>query len=171
MQSRRSPLNVSRGLRGSLLCALVGAVAPLVMVSAFLVFNWIVFGVSEWDRHYDIQQWKHQMLGVIIGVSVVFACAGWAKFAPMGTYRFARSLAFVFLVSVPLWFVLGMARDLLDLNPRKPKKLDEPKFYPSELLMMIGPPIVAATILTTIRGANALKSSPKHDVRSAVNDP
>ncbi len=90
----------------------------------------------------------------MVDCGVVCACAGWATFAPAGKYSFAWSLAIIFVGSLVAWMVLGW----MELTPRRYKGVDHPAFYPSELLVLIVPPSLAAAFLTMIRVRRAPKS-------------
>jgi len=86
-------------------------------------------------------------LGPVVGCTVVFACAGWATFAPVGAFRFAKSLAIVFVMSLPLWFFLAS----MQFTPRRIKSVEHPAMYPSEFMVIAGPPVLAAAMLTAVR--------------------
>ena len=136
-----------RGMRAAAAAAAIGAVAPAALMLAFTVCRWAVQGSSAFDRQFDLLRLKRDLLGPIIGCSCVFACAGWATFAPAGVFRFARSLAIVFTSSLPVWFVLSS----MQLTPRRIGYVRDPAIYPSEFLVIVAPPILAAGIVTLVR--------------------
>ena len=142
-----SKFNLSRGVRGTVLWAGIGAVAPVVMMVVFTLCRWCVWEASASDRQYDIAHLPDSLLWPVIGCAAVCACTGWATYAPIGSFRFAKSLAIVFAASVPLWLVVGS----MGLTPRRTKGIENPAIYPSELILVIGPPIVAAILLAAIR--------------------
>ncbi len=151
-KAQPSPLNVSRGLRCAILSGLLGAVAPVALVLGGTVCGWLVSGTSEWDRQADLQELPNSMLDVAIGCATVFACAGWAAYAPLETYRFARSLAIIFSISLLLWFIMIT----VVLPPRYGLKGRESMVNGlPDLVVIVGAPMVAAWVLTDFRIANA----------------
>ena len=87
---------------------------------------------------------------------MLLAAAGWATFAPAGRHRFAATLAIVFVSSMGLWFMLGW----MQLTPQRFKGIDHPEFYPSELMVLIGPPALVAIGLNLGRSNGGIKSKP-----------
>jgi hypothetical protein len=157
MNLRHSPINLPRGLFGAISGAVIGAVAPAALAMGFTACRWVIFGTAEFDRVYDLRHLRSDMIGPVIGCSVVFACAGWTTLAPrVGRYRFAWTLATLFLITLPLWFVVVS----MELTPRRYKGVHHPEFYPSELMVVIGPPIVVAIILTAVRARRVSKPPP-----------
>jgi predicted permease len=140
-------LNLCRGLLATLLGALGGALVSVALALGFTVCGWLVAGTKEVDRQHDVDYLKQYTVYPIVGCAVVCACAAWATFAPARTRPFARSLGLIFLVSVPLWYVIGW----MELTPRRNRGTEHPVFYPSELIVLIGPPLVAAAFLTVLR--------------------
>lgn len=143
----QSSLNLKRGLVATFICSLVGAVGSVALALAFTVSRWLVSGTTEINREYDLRDLQSEMLGPVIGCAVVLGCAGWATYAPAGSFRFVPSLVFIFSVSVALWSILLS----MQLTPRRFKSMDHPAFYPSELIVLFGPPILAAIGLTAVR--------------------
>lgn len=139
-----------RGLRAALILGGLGAVAPLVLMLGLTVGGWAVLGATESDRPSDLVWLRSRMLGPTLGIGVLFASTGWAAFAPRRPHRFFPTFLSVCLLSLGGWFVLG----LLQLTPRRFKGVDHPLFYPSELLVFLGPPIVAAARLSLRRAAS-----------------
>jgi hypothetical protein len=161
-ESHRSSLAFSRGLLAAILCGLGGAVASVAVALGFTVCRWLVSGTTEYDRlRIDLRSLESDMVIPIIGCAIVFACAGWATFAPAGTYRFARSLVVVFLVSVALWYVIGS----MELTPRRYRGIEHPLLYASELIVLMASPMLAAALLTVIRirSATMLPSNQKSE--------
>jgi hypothetical protein len=155
--SLRSSLHLRRGLVATILCGLGGAGASVAVALEFTFCRWLVLGTREVDHYHDLRYLEQYMVYPMVGCAVVCACAGWATFTPAGTWRLARSLAFIFLVSLPLWFVIC----LMELTPPRYKATEHPVFYCSELMVLMGPPLMAAALLTAlrIRGASTLPSS------------
>lgn len=151
-----TPLSISRGLRGAGLCALVGAAAPVVLALAFMACGWIAGGADEQDRMDDLRLLQNTMILPVIGSAVVFACAGWSVYAPAGRHRFAWSLLIITIVSVPLWFIGGS----MTSRSRGYKGEPSPIFDPVGLMILIGPPILTAALLTAWRVDRAKSTKP-----------
>ena len=160
MKSTILDLNPVRGLLAAVVGASAGAVAPIAIMVACVVLRWWITGASDFDRRYDIGWIRENLPGPVIGCAMVCACAAWATFAPRGSFRFARTLAIVTAISFCLWFVVGS----MELTPRRLKGIEHPMFYPSELLLLMGPPIVAAALVTAIR----VRGTPQQIVQSGA---
>ena len=152
MESHRTSLNLSRGLWATLLGALVGAFAPKGLALLIALYRWHVSGSPDIASNWAIDL-DELMEYPAVGCAAVCACAGWATYAPSGTHRFVVSLGFIFLVSLMSWYVLSWTA----LMPFY-KGMEHSVFYPNELIAMIGPPIVAAALLTAFRIRRAPKS-------------
>src|SRR5262245_23863485 len=103
VQAQQTSLRVWRGLCGLVLGALGGPVAAVAVALGYTLCCWILSGTNEIDREHDLQELQENMVWPVMGCAVVCACAGWATLAPPGKWSFARSLAFIFFVSVALW--------------------------------------------------------------------
>lgn len=137
-----------RGLRAALILGGVGTILPLVLLLCLTVGGWALGGASEFDRRYDLV-WLHDRAPYpMIGVGILFAATGWATFAPRGRQHFVPTLAIVCLASLPSWFLLGSCR----LTPPRPKGVEHPLLYLSELLVLAGPPILSSAYLARYRG-------------------
>ena len=169
MVSRQRNLNFVRGILSAAAWGLVGAIAAVALVSLGTLAYWHLNDTRQFDRQYDINWWRTRALPPIIGVTTLLACAGWAAYAPRGKHRFATTLAILFFLSIPLWFVLGS----MELTPRRVKSVEHPPLYPSELLVLVLPPIVVSIALSVLRGhrhtsdtsaseTDALESTPTH---------
>ena len=146
MESSRSKLNPVRGVFAAVVGALVGGVAPIVVLAAGTVIRWWITGASEFDRRYDIGWVRNALPGPVVGCATICA-ARRATFAPRGRYRFARSLAVITAISLGVWLVVGS----MELTPRRLKGIEHPMFYPSEWMLLMGPPIAAAVMMTVFR--------------------
>lgn len=118
----------------------------MVLALAIAFCRWIA-GPSEFASEWFRSDLEEHLVYPVVGCAVVCACAGWATFAPAGKHSFAWSLAFIFFISLVFWAVVSG----MELTPRRLKGIEHPVFYVSELIAMIGPPIVAATLLTLFR--------------------
>jgi hypothetical protein len=148
LDSRQPRLAPVRGILAAMLGALGGALTPITILGSFTVCRWYFEGTPAIDRQWDLDRFQGKLLWPVIAFATVSSCAAWATVAPRGTYRFAKTLAIVFSVSLPLWF----APLLLGLSPRQPRKsADHPAIYRSELVVMIGAPLIATALLTAIR--------------------
>jgi len=150
-----------RGLCGATLSAVVGAVAPAAIVLGGTACWWYAWGSSEIDRAYDHHAVLPDIPGLVVVGATVFACAGWATLAPRGTHRFARTLAIVVAITVPLWCVVGWVVRSMELTPVRYKGVEHPAWYPSEMtvaFVCLVIPIVVAAVLTAVRGHDASKS-------------
>ena len=118
-------LNLPRGLLATILCGLLGPLAAMSLALGFIVCKWLVAGAAENDLQYDLKYLPETMIYPLVGCAAVFACAGWATFAPAVAGRFTKSLAIIFSVSVSLWFIIGV----LELTPRRVRSVEHPVFY------------------------------------------
>jgi hypothetical protein len=142
-----SRLNLVRGFFATIVCTLVGAIAPICIMVSLSLLRWWISGASEWDRKYDIHCLKTSLFDPVIGCATVCACAGWVTFAPPGRFRFSLSLATIFAITMPIWFIAFS----LEITPRRYKGIQHPAIYLSELMVLIVPPILAAAIVTALR--------------------
>ncbi len=150
-----------RGLCGAILGAAVGAVAPAAIVFGGAACWWYARGTSEIDRMYDRHAVLPDIPGLVVAGATVFACAGWATLAARGTHRFARTLAIVVAITVPLGCVVGWLVRSVELTPVRYKGVEHPAWYPSEVAVAIVCfviPIAVAAILTAVRGHDASRS-------------
>ncbi len=145
---RESRFHFLRGACATVLLGALGFVVPILVVVGFTVCRWIVQGASEFDRGYDLHWLPQRLIYPAVGTAFVFAAAGWATFAARGGYRFARTFATIFAISVPCWFALAV----LGISPPRYKNLDHPLIYYAEALMFAIPPLAAALVLSIRRG-------------------
>lgn len=147
VRSGERPFNVLRGIRAALLCGAIGGAAPILFVVTYTMGRWVIEGTSDFDRAYDLYRLPQVLVFPVIGTAFVFAAAGWATYAPKGSYRFARTLLLIAVISVPSWFALaGMGMAV----PRY-KSIEHPPIYPREALLLVVPPAVTAVVLTMLR--------------------
>jgi hypothetical protein len=146
MESSRSKLNLVRGVF-AVVGGSAGAVAPIAVLAAGTVIRWWITGASGFDRRYDIGWIRAALPGPVVGCATICACTAWATFAPRERYRFARSLAVITAISVCVWFVVGS----MELTPRRLKGTEHPLFYPMEWMLLIGPPVAVAAVMTVFR--------------------
>src|SRR5437879_5370885 len=105
-ESYRFPLKISRGLCAAVLCGLAGAFAPMGLALVLRLCRWLVSGSAETASAW-VSDLEYYMEYPVVGCAAVSACAGCAAFAPVGTYRFVLSLAYIFFVSLLSWYVIG----------------------------------------------------------------
>jgi hypothetical protein len=156
----RPSLSLARGVCAAILCALGGVFSAVALALGITACRWLITGARELIRRMDLQYLQEDMVLPFIGCAIISGCAGFAAFAPEGRHRLAWPFAVVFLVSVPLWFFVG----LLELPPHI-KSQQHPGLYPLEMVVFLGPPIAAAAVLTwiRIRGASAWRGlTPRH---------
>jgi H+/Cl- antiporter ClcA len=140
-----------RGLAAALGFGAVGFLVPVVLGLGYTVLRWWLEGSTDWDRAYDLRWLPFQLAGPAIGVALVLGCAGWATYAPSGSYRFTRTLATVFAIAVPSWLVIASVADALDESRRWHTTTVQRPVEPSTVLFLAVPPIAAAIVLTTWR--------------------
>ena len=149
------------GLYGALMSAIVGAVIPTAIVLGGATLWWHARGSSDLDRSYDRNSVLPSTPSLVVVGAVVFACAGWATFAPRGKHRFARTLAIVVAITAPLWAVVVWLVRELELTPVRYKGLEHPAWYQSEIavaIVCLVIPIVVALILSAVRDHGASNS-------------
>jgi uncharacterized membrane protein len=150
-----------RGLYGALISAIVGAVVPAAIVLVCTTLWWHAQGSSDLDRTYDRNNVLPDIPSLVVVGAVVFACAGWATFAPRGKHRFARTLAIVVAITAPLWAVVGWFVRELKLTPVRYKGVEHPAWYQSEVavaIVCLAVPIVVAVSLSAVRDHRASNS-------------
>jgi hypothetical protein len=148
-------LHLLRGLFASLLGALLGAVGAISLAFGYTVWKWWVSGANELELNYDLWYFKKDLVFPVIGCAAVFACTGWATSAPAGNYSVVPTLVVIVLSSILGWYVLGG----MDLTPRRFKSTYHPLVYLSELVILLGPPVVTAAVLTVMRVRHGVKSA------------
>ena len=155
---QRNGVNLLRGTAAALLCGLLGLLAPALALGLLTAGRWIVEGQMELG---DLTQLRLVVRGPMVGVGLVLACTGWATYTPSGNFRFASTLAIIFVISVVGWMVLGS----MNLTPPRYKNTEHPFMYPSEAFVFFTPPILAALVLTLIRSETS--AAPPSECRSA----
>jgi hypothetical protein len=151
-------LRPGKGLGFALLFGLAGPLAAVALSLAFLAIRWWRTEASPWDRSNDLRSLPFMLTDALIVISLVFSAAGWATFAPRGENRFVRTLAIVFAVSFPLWFVLGTAYEASGLAPHAHK--GEPTPPLGQLVgfvLMAIPPFGTAGVLSAVRASGHRK--------------
>ena len=138
-QLEQPSLKVSRGLIAAGLLAVVGLLGSVGLVLLCLVFG----SGTAFDPRISF-----------LAGAVFLGCAGWATYAPPGSWRFVRSLLFIFLVSLSCWFlVFGVVKVMdeeLSDHLRACYKGD-PFLRPDQALVLFSPPIGAAQLLVVLR--------------------
>ena len=109
-----------RGLRGALRCAILVAAIPSALALAKF-FK----GLRSGEPLFDDSPMYWAVASAMLGF-----CAGWATYAPIGRYRFASSLAIVFLFCAIVWTLLP--------SPRSGEKNVHRSELPSERWKQIG---------------------------------
>lgn len=150
MNQNGGTLNVFRGLIGAVICALAGITVSVAVLSAIAVCRWYAWGANDVDWRYDMSFVTNAMPSVISGFAAVFGAAGWATYAPRGSFRLARTLAIIFVVSLPLWFLVGYAAEWIGLAPRQSKD-DYSHAEFAGLLVVLTVPVLTAAGLTAVR--------------------
>jgi hypothetical protein len=128
-------LSIRRGLCGA-------ADGAVWVALAFALVSWLF--VHRGDE-------LRSVVPLALWGAAVGACAGWAAAAPGGAYTPSGSLVVVVLCALPLWAVLLA----LDLTPHRYKGGEHPAVYPSEALVLVGPPVVVSGVVTLIRARRA----------------
>lgn len=148
MDSLEPRLRIARGL---LAAGSFGIIVAVVVAGLLVLKCWLAPEVFDRSLQ-DELRWFFQRKGIypVIGCAAVCACAAWATYAPRGTFRFAGSLAIVCGTTIPLWYFLT------SLHPRR-KGDDFGVDNPSDLAILIVPPILVAVVLTVVRMYQAPK--------------
>jgi len=142
-----SLLNVRRGLCGAGIAAVVAAVLVVALPIGFMACGLDFPGATTANLGYDLREKPEQLIVPAIGSAAIFACAGWATFAPAGQYRFDRTLVIVFLAGLYVWVIGAVS----DLAPRHYKGMSNREAYPLLTLYVLGPPLLTAALLTVAR--------------------
>ncbi len=128
-------MNIKRGVISALLCSSIGAAVTVLLIAAFVFGNWFINDSIPVERDFDVRWLSTAWMVPAIGVSIYLGVAGFATFAPTINYGFARTLAIIFFVSIPLTSLLGN----LELTPKRVKSIEHPVLYPSELAVLLVP--------------------------------
>ena len=155
-------LSFRSGVRGTIACGAIGAIAALLGVAAYGLFEWW----NDYDEVWGYRDWLGWTVSTAampaVGSATIFACAGWATHAVRPPLRFVASLLIVFLISIAMWMTIIA----MEITPRRIKSVDHPFMYPSEALALFGPPAVAAAIVTVVRlGGGTTREEPRAETR------
>ena len=142
-----SRLNNWNGIRGASVGAICGAAAPLVLVILLAVARGVGIETSRLGRPEDLLDFPVLIIWPSLGSAAVCGAAGWATYAPAGKYRFVTSLALVSLFSASLWILIFW----MDVTPMRIKFMEHPVPFPSEVLLIVGPAVFAAALVTVLR--------------------
>lgn len=163
-----SSLNLWRGLWAAGLGALGGALAPKALALVLALYERVCWGSEETRLTWFRNDLEKLVAYPVIGCAMVCACAGWATFAPGGKHSFVRSLSVIFLSSTVLWTVVAWMR----LTPGCYRAIEPSAFQPAELLARLGPPNMAALLITAIRvrGSTAPLNEPDRGLGTLTPD-
>src|SRR5438445_9542663 len=100
MKQNGGAISVLRGLMGAFVCALAGVTISVALLSVLAVCRWHASGGTGADWRYDMNWAINAMTSLIPGFVAVFGATGWATYAPRGSFRLARTLAIIFVVSL-----------------------------------------------------------------------
>lgn len=141
-------LNIRRGLFAAALCGIVGALIPAALALAYFAYCWWNPSFVPSNRWYDfLNYWPFP----IFGCAAFLGSAAWATFGPPGKWRFAPSLAMIFLVSVSFWFLIISMDATLGLYWLQVYRGDPPTPHLSQALILFVPPVAMAQILAISR--------------------
>jgi hypothetical protein len=146
-------LQIIRGLKGVVVGTVIGALIPGLLALVYYIYRGSKPEFGPDSGHiYFLDDLLAYWRVPAFGLAIFLGCAAWATLAPPGSYRFLGSLALIFCVTVPTWFLVGYLDDSLHLYWLKIHKGLEPD-YPnlSQTLVLFGPPIVTAHLLAVVR--------------------
>jgi hypothetical protein len=83
----------------------------------------------------------------VVGCACIFACAGWAAHAPRPPRSIGSSALIIAVASLAMWMLIAA----LEWTPRRIKSVEHPVIYPSELVLLVAPPLATAIALTVAR--------------------
>ncbi|QDT99396.1 hypothetical protein [Gimesia aquarii] len=140
---------IMRGMIAGLIGALVGGVVPLVLISLYTITSWYFHNTYEIDRQADIAYWRNEVVYPILGVAIYFGLAAWATYTPKGNYRFTKTLAILFFLSIPLTLFIRVLRQP---TPQY-KTIEVPNAYFSEFLLLFLPPLLITCVMIAFRSS------------------
>jgi predicted permease len=143
-EHREAHLNYLRGSCFALLFGAIGFASPILVMVGYTVLSWRIHETREFDRKYDLRILQRELIFPAVGTAWVFAATGWATFATRSKYRFAKTLAIIVSISVPLWYLLAV----IGMSPPRDKGIDHPLIYPSEIILCAIPPSLIALVLS-----------------------
>ena len=151
MRSPSSRWDLGRGFRAAVPFGLAGAIVPIAVLYGLFALYWWFTGAPTFIRRVDIARIRMALPGPVVGCATIGACAGWVTYSLRGNFRFVGTLAAITAMSLVLWGIIGWASIWDQLTPPRIRGVRHPMFYPSELMLLMGPPIVAAALVTAFR--------------------
>jgi hypothetical protein len=140
-------MNIGRGLLAALALSLIGAVSAVFVICAPVLANLLLTDTHAIERQFDIRWLGLTWIGPSIGVSAYLGLAALATYTPTTNFGFARTLAIIFFLSIPVTVFIGG----LELTPKRVKSITHPLTYPSEIAIFLLPPSVVAFLLLASR--------------------
>jgi hypothetical protein len=152
-QRQKPRLRIRRGIGFASLFGAVGFAVPILVIVGFTVCQWVIEGSNAWDRAYDLSLLPTKFGGAAVITALLFAAAGWAAFAPTGTYRFASTLVLIFAITLSSWGLLELLAYSMGLLPHQYKGTQPPPTYPQILLgiLFFAVPILASSVISLVR--------------------
>ena len=86
-------MNITRGIIAALIWALVGALAPILIVGTYTILSWQINNTAEFDRQYDISWWRTRATWPLVGASIYLGLTAWATYTPKRDFGFGKTLA------------------------------------------------------------------------------
>ena len=166
-------MNINRGLIAAFTCSSIGAVSTVFLIAVFAVGNWFFNDTTPAEREFDIRWLATAWIVPSIGVSIYLGLTAFTTYSARTNYGFARTLAIIFFVSIPLTSILGT----LELTPKRVKSNEHPILYPSELAILLLPPSVVAALLLASRvniasnDISTIKKTEPSDAHQALGRP
>jgi hypothetical protein len=140
-------LNLRNATMAAVRSGVIGSFSAAFAVATIGVFErWydltLLFEYREW-MHWCVQN----AIWPVIGSAAIFGGAGWVAHVALPIRSIASSLFLMTFGSLVLWALLGAA----EITPRRYKSVEHPTIYPSELFVLVTPPILVAAVLTSLR--------------------
>jgi hypothetical protein len=107
-----SGLNIKRGLKMTAIFTLLGIFVGIVgqfyitggTYKTLAELNKYAFTLAGLRRWVTVGWTSPRPMQIAFCIITLFACTGWATYAPNGKYRVGWTLALIFLLFIPMWF-------------------------------------------------------------------
>ena len=136
-------INVWRGIYGATVAGMLASMIPLVIPLGLLIIGHDT--TREFGYDLRVEPWR--LSDAMVAITVFFAYAGWASYAPERAFRFTHGLARIFLLSACAWLIAWLG----GLAPVRYKSLSDFEYYSRVVAFILGPPVVATVAMTWMR--------------------
>lgn len=142
-------MNFTRGMIAGLIGAVVGVIAPVLVLGLYLMLSWYFNETHGMDRRADMADWQRHGVVPLVGCAIYVGLAAWATYTPQRNFRFAKTLAILFFASLFLYVLVSL------FDPAPATRYTNQELSLWKFLMLLLPPVVVAVLLVISRCRNA----------------